>query len=777
MLAAVQSCMKSFLFGREPTVKEDGIDVVLIGGGIMSATLGVMLLELEPSWRVHIYESLPNAGEEASNGWNNAGTGHAALCELNYTPESRETGEIDISKAIAINEQFQVSRQLWAYLVKKKLLPTPTTFINRTPHLSFVQGAAEVDFLRRRWELLREEPLFEGMEFTENASTIRKWAPLLMSGRDTSKKAKPIACTRVEEGTDVDYGTLTKHLVRAFIAKGGVYQSLCSAERFKQDADGQWRVTFHREDLSLNGTMEVRARFVFIGAGGATIQLLQRTGIPEIQGYGALPISAQFLCCQNPAIVAKHPSKVYGMPPADAPPTSAPHLDMRLVDGQPMTLFGPFSGLSARYLKSGSVTDAASTIRWHNCIPMAAAGLQNLNMFAHLAKEQSLTKEEKLDALRKFVPDARPEDWSLTSAGQSVQMMKWDEGDEWMVPLVGIPLRLPSSKIGRLHFGTELVSSRDGTMCGLLGAAPGASGSAQVGLDVLRSCFTSRMGGWKEKLKEMIPSFGEQLNGDPAKARQNMARTAQLLGLRGDDQEVEDDEDDEDDEDEEDEEEGDGKETPRRAQTGVRDDLPVAARLPAPANDVYLGDYEEHLEKEEPAATGKWWSRTDGGQMVEQQQQQEEEEEEEEEQEEQEEIADLFAALDESQIMDSFARADTDGSGKLDFAEFYQVLEELNDSAGYPTLNEEDAWHIFTECDRDGNGRITVLEFLKAHAPVATRPTEDASEDASSPSAADDDVAVVASPLASARGTRGGGILRDPHRSPRLEGDDVVFAI
>jgi hypothetical protein len=303
------------------------------------------------------------------------------------------------------------------------------------------------------------------------------------------------------------------------------------------------------------------------------------------------------------------------------------------------------------------------------------------------------------------------------------------------------------------------------------------------------------MGGWKEKLKEMIPSFGERLNGDPAKARQNLARTAQILGLRGDDQEVEDDEDededegededeDEDEEEEEEddeEEEGDGKETPpRRAQTGVQDDLPVAARLPAPANDVYLGDYEEdlekeeftlqrsHFEKEEPAATGKWWSRTDGGQMVEQQQEEEEQ---------QEEIADLFAALDESQIMRTFARADTDGSGKLDFEEFYQVLEELNDSAGYPPLNEEDAWRIFTECDRDGSGRVTVLEFLKAHAPVANRPTEDASEDASSPSAADDDVAPVASPLASARGTRGGGILRDPHRAPRLEGDDLVFAI
>jgi hypothetical protein len=293
------------------------------------------------------------------------------------------------------------------------------------------------------------------------------------------------------------------------------------------------------------------------------------------------------------------------------------------------------------------------------------------------------------------------------------------------------------------------------------------------------------MGGWKEKLKEMIPSFGERLNGDPAKARQNLARTAQILGLRGDDQEVEDDEDEDEDEgedvdedeeeeeeEEDEEEEGDGKETPpRRAQTGVRDDLPVAARLPAPANDVYLGDYEEDLEKEEPAATGKWWSRTDGGQMVEQQQQEEEQ------QEEQEEIADLFAALDESQIMRTFARADTDGSGKLDFEEFYQVLEELNDSAGYPPLNEEDAWRIFTECDRDGSGRVTVLEFLKAHAPVANRPTEDASEDASSPSAADDDVAPVASPLASARGTRGGGILRDPHRAPRLQGDDLVFAI
>ena len=503
------------LCGAVPTVKQE-VDVVLIGGGIMSATLGVMLLELEPTWRVHIYEALPNAGEEASNGWNNAGTGHAALCELNYTTENKETGKIDISKAIAINEQFQVSRQLWAYLVKKELLPKPTTFINRTPHMSFVQGEENVDFLRRRCELLQKQPLFEGMEFTSDVDKIREWAPLLLQGRETSKGAEPIACTRVEEGTDVDYGTLTKHLVRAFIAKGGVYQSLSSAQSFKQDADGKWRVNIHKEDLSAGGTMELRAPFVFIGAGGATIQLLQKTGIPEIQGFGAFPISGQFLCCQNPEIVAKHPSKIYGMASVGAPPMSVPHLDARIVDGQPMVLFGPFAGFSPRYLKSSGVTDLVSTIRCHNLIPMTAAGLQNLDLVVYLIKELLASKEDKLQALRKFIPDARPEDWGYTWAGQRVQIMKKDP-----------------KKIGILQFGTEVVSSADGSMCGLLGASPGASISVQVGLDVLESCFPSRIPGWKAKLCEMIPSFGETLNSDATKARQNMAYTAKVLELWG----------------------------------------------------------------------------------------------------------------------------------------------------------------------------------------------------------------------------------------------------
>ena len=514
--AASNSPCLNCLFGAEATVKED-VDVILIGGGIMSATLGMMLLELEPTWRVHIYEALPNAGEEASNGWNNAGTGHAALCELNYTPENKETGEIDISKAIAINEQFQLSRQLWAYLVQKKLLPPPRTFINRTPHMSFVHGEEHVDFLRRRCELLQKEPLFEGMEFTTDVEKIREWAPLLLQGRDTSSKgAEPIGCTRVEEGTDVDYGTLTKHLVRAFIAKGGVYQSLSSAQSFEQDdEDGQWRVKIHKDDLSAGGTMEVRAPFVFIGAGGATIQLLQKTGIPEIQGFGAFPISGQFLCCQNPRLVAQHPNKIYGMASVGAPPMSVPHLDARIVDGQPMLLFGPFAGFSPRYLKSSGMADLISTIRCHNLVPMAAAGLQNLDLVVYLAKQLMASKEQKLEELRKFVPDARPEDWGLTWAGQRVQIMKKDE-----------------KKIGILQFGTEVVSSADGSICGLLGASPGASISVQVGLDVLKSCFPEKMAKWTPTLKEMIPSYGEKLNSDLHKARENMAYTAKVLELR-----------------------------------------------------------------------------------------------------------------------------------------------------------------------------------------------------------------------------------------------------
>src|SRR3984957_4571304 len=93
-------------------------DVVLIGAGVMSATLAVILKELDPSLKIEIYEVLDSEAQESSNAWNNAGTGHAALCELNYTPQNSD-GSIDISKALQVNTEFDFSRELWRFLGKK----------------------------------------------------------------------------------------------------------------------------------------------------------------------------------------------------------------------------------------------------------------------------------------------------------------------------------------------------------------------------------------------------------------------------------------------------------------------------------------------------------------------------------------------------------------------------------------------------------------------------------------------------------------------------------
>lgn len=185
------------------------VDVLLIGAGVMSATLGTFLQELEPEWTLEMVERLSGVAEESSNGWNNAGTGHSALAELNYTPQKSD-GSIDISKAVAINEAFQISRQLWASLVEAGRLSQPKTFINTTPHMSFVWGQQNVDFLRKRMEALKNSTLFRGMEYSEDPQQIAEWVPLLMEGR---QPGTPIAATRTEAGTDVNFGEIDRKSV------------------------------------------------------------------------------------------------------------------------------------------------------------------------------------------------------------------------------------------------------------------------------------------------------------------------------------------------------------------------------------------------------------------------------------------------------------------------------------------------------------------------------------------------------------------------------------
>ncbi len=477
-------------------------DVVLIGGGVMSATLGTFLQQLQPDWKIALFERLGDVAEESSNAWNNAGTGHSALCELNYMPDAA-----DPAKAIAINEQFQQSRQFWASLVEAGVLDAPETFINTAPHMTFVRGEKDVAYLKRRYETLKQQPLFETIEYSEDSRVINQWAPLLMDKR--RKADEPFAATRVAEGTDVDFGALTHQLVRALKDGGADVLTETEVRNLTKLKDGTWRVDFRRRIGNAPGG--VNARFVFVGAGGWAIKLLQKAGIPEIKGYGVFPIGGQWLKTSDPAIVSRHKAKVYSQAAIGAPPMSVPHLDTRVVDGEPSLLFGPFATFSPKFLKRGRLTDIVAQVRATNLGSMLKVGATNLDLVKYLVSELLKSHKGKVDSLREFMPTAQDGDWELLNAGQRAQVMKG----------------------GKLQFGTEVVAASDGTIAGLLGASPGASTAVSIMLGLLQRCFPEQIAGWEPKLTELIPTYGTTLNDKPERAREVLARTADVLHITG----------------------------------------------------------------------------------------------------------------------------------------------------------------------------------------------------------------------------------------------------
>jgi malate dehydrogenase (quinone) len=483
------------------------IDVALIGGGIMSTTLGTLLKQLEPSWTITIFEALPKVALESSNPWNNAGTGHSALCELNYTPE-REDGTIDISSAVKVNEQFQVSRQFWAHLLEVGALPDPAAFIHTTPHMSFVWGDDNVEYLHKRYEALKDHPLFAGMEYSEDPAVIRKWAPLLIPGR---KKSEKIAATHIEAGTDVDFGSLTRLLTSYLTGAGAdlIVEERVTALKRK---NGNWRITTRH---TVGNTPEFYdAKFVFVGAGGNALNLLQKSGIKEIRGFGGFPVSGEFLRTDNQELVQKHLAKVYGKASVGSPPMSVPHLDARVVDGHSSLMFGPYAGFSPKFLKSGSNLDLIKSIRLHNLIPMIAAGASNLSLVKYLVGQLAASKKTKFAALQEFFPDGDPKDWYKITAGQRVQVIKKD-----------------AKKGGVLQFGTEVVAAGDGTIAGLLGASPGASTAVPIMLGLIEKCFPDRIEGWRPALAAMVPSIGKQLADSEQLADSTMSNTAKALEI------------------------------------------------------------------------------------------------------------------------------------------------------------------------------------------------------------------------------------------------------
>lgn len=485
------------------------VDVVLIGGGIMSATLGTLLHELEPDWKIRVFERLHDVALESSNAWNNAGTGHAALCELNYMPEAKD-GTLDPARAVAINEQFQQSRQFWATLVERGTLDAPQTFINATPHMTFVKGEKDVEYLRKRYEVLKHEPLFEGIEFSDDSRVINKWAPLLMQKR--RKSDEPFAATRVPAGTDVDFGALTRQLFEHLQDDGVEVFVNTEVKSLKRMKDGTWRIRARRTVGHTPG--EIRARFVFVGAGGWALKLLQRSGIPEIKGYGVFPIGGQWLKTSNPAIVAQHKAKVYSQASVGAPPMSVPHLDTRVVNGEASLMFGPFATFSPKFLKNGSLLDIVTQVRPSNLWPMLKVAIDNPSLIKYLVSELLKDHTKKVDSLRQFMPTANDDDWQLLNAGQRAQVMKKDP-----------------KKGGVLQFGTEVIASEDGSIAGLLGASPGASTAVSIMLGLLQRCFPDRIEAWEPRLRELIPSYGLVLNERPEAAREVVTETAEALAI------------------------------------------------------------------------------------------------------------------------------------------------------------------------------------------------------------------------------------------------------
>lgn len=489
-------------------------DVVLIGSGVMSANLGALLKNLDPKLTIQLYEVTDGLAQESSDGWNNAGTGHAGICELSYTPKREADGSVDVSKVIEIFEHFEHSKQFWSYAVANGMADRPQGFINPVQHLSFVHGVEQVDFLKARHAGMAAHHFFRDMEFSTDRETIASWAPLLLDSRNN----EPIAATKMDAGTDVNFGAISRQLLGWLGRQEG--GGIASSNRVVglRKANGGWEV--HVKDLKTGETRINRTKFVFIGAGGGSLTLLQKSGIPEAKGLGGFPIGGQWLVCDNPEIVAKHQAKVYGQALEAAPTMAVPHLDTRILDGKKTLLFGPFAAWTTKFLhKKGSITDLPFSIRPDNLATLINIGIHNLGLVRYLVQQGTQSMGDRLDVLRVFYPGAQAKDWKLIDAGIRVQAIKKTDG-----------------QAGIVHYGTEVITDANRTISALLGASPGASVSVNIVLEVIKKCFPQLLASPEghARMKAMIPTYDEdiKLATNAERYREVSQRTNEILQLR-----------------------------------------------------------------------------------------------------------------------------------------------------------------------------------------------------------------------------------------------------
>jgi len=478
----------------------------------MSSTLGVMLKRLDPRLRIQIIEVTPDLAREASDGWNNAGTGHAGICEISYTPSKDEQGRVPIGRALRIFEQFEHSKQFWGSVTADGMVGAPGDFIHAVPHVCFVKGVEDVDFLQTRHAAMLEHHFFRGMTLTMDPPVIHQWAPLVMEGREPG----PVAAT-TGDGTEVDYGLLARRLCgwlaeqeHCGIAAGWKVTKL-------RRGSGEWHAWLR---CAASGEeRELRARFVFVGAGGGSLPLLQSTGLAEVAGLAGFPIGGQWMVCDEPSVCARHEAKVYGTTPPSSPSLGAGHLDVRRLSGRRQLLFGPFASWTTSFLKhTGRWSDLPLSIKPENLATLLRAGARNLPLVKYLIAQGLQSLEDRMAAVREFYPNAQPAQWRLVQAGIRVQTIR-------------------KENCGAITFGTEVFSSADRSLAALLGASPGASVSVNIALEVIQTCLPHLLASseGRERMRQMILTFDQDLKqpGSAALFEKTTREAAERLQLTG----------------------------------------------------------------------------------------------------------------------------------------------------------------------------------------------------------------------------------------------------
>ena len=488
-------------------------DVVLIGSGVMSSNLGALLKRLQPDLSIQVYEVTEELAQESSHGWNNAGTGHAGICELSYTPKREADGSVNVTKVIEIFEQFEQSKLFWSHAVASGMVDEPKEFITPVQHLSFVHGQEQVDFLKARHAGMSAHHFFAPLEYSTDRETIGSWAPLLTEGRPSG----PIAATKMDTGTDVNFGAISRKLLGWLGKQDGC--GIASGHRVTdlKKTDNGWLLTV--KNLATGATFQNNAKFVFVGAGGGSLPLLQKSGIAEAKGLGGFPIGGQWLVCDNPEIVARHQAKVYGQALDAAPTMAVPHLDTRILDGKKTLLFGPFAAWTTKFLhQQGSYLDLPLSVKPDNLATLIKIGIHNLDLVKYLVQQGTQSMADRMKVLHVFYPDAKPEDWKLIDAGIRVQAIKKTDGEA-----------------GIVHYGTEVITDQDRSISALLGASPGASVCVNIVLEVIKTCFPQLLDTPQglARIREMIPTFGidTKLPENEALYRQHSQQANQNLQL------------------------------------------------------------------------------------------------------------------------------------------------------------------------------------------------------------------------------------------------------